>query len=190
MENRSLLRKKEILTIGLCAFVIAIGLFSFLHLYKRHNTVLRIVASPNPTLRRAADLINQVDHSIISLSNSMISTLQYIAMMDFFSKGSLPRGLAAPQVGVSKRLFVCGINGEIKIMINPEIIKRRGTYLSHEGCLSLQDENKRTVKRSAYVKLKYKDLENKDRILVARNRNAAVLEHEIDHLNGIFNTDY
>jgi peptide deformylase len=190
VENRSLLKKKEILTIGLCGAVIAIGLFFFLHFYKGKNTVFRIVEYPHPALHQTADLIDHVDHSIISLSNRMISTLQYLAMIDFFSRGSLPVGLAAPQVGVSKRLFVCGINGKIKVMINPKIIHRKGTYFSHEGCLSLQSEEKRTVKRSAYVKLKYTDLDNMDRILVARDRHAALVEHEIDHLNGIFNTDY
>ena len=190
VENRSLLKKKEVLTIGLCGAVIAIGLFFFLHFYKGKNTVFRIVEYPHPALHQTADLIDHVDHSIISLSNRMISTLQYLAMIDFFSRGSLPVGLAAPQVGVSKRLFVCGINGKIKVMINPKIIHRKGTYFSHEGCLSLQGEEKRTVKRSAYVKLKYTDLDNMDRILVARDRHAALVEHEIDHLNGIFNTDY
>jgi peptide deformylase len=185
-----LLRKKEILTIGLCAAVIGTVLVTFLHFYKRSNTVLRIVEHPNATLRQVAGLVDRIDHSIVSLSNNMISTLHYLAMIDFFSEGSLPKGLAAPQVGVAKRLFVCGINGEIKVMINPRIINRGGTYLSHEGCLSLQTEGKRVVKRSAYVKLQYKDLENRDRILVARDRHAALLEHEIDHLNGIFNTDY
>lgn len=185
-----MLKKKEILTIGLCGAVLAIGIFFFLHFYKSKNTVLRLVQSPHPALRRAANLVDHVDHSIISLSNGMISTLQYLAMIDFFSKGSLPVGLAAPQVGVPKRLFVCGINGEIKVMINPRIVQRKGIYFSHEGCLSLQGEEKRTVKRSAYVKLKYKDLENMDRILVARDRHAALVEHEIDHLNGIFNIDY
>ena len=185
-----MLRKKEILTIGLYAAAIAIVLVSFLHFYKRSNTVLRIVEHPNASLRQVAGLVDRIDHSIISLSNNMIATLQYLAMLDFFSKGSLPKGLAAPQVGVSKRLFVCGINGDMKVMINPRIIKRGGTYLSHEGCLSLQSEGKRVVQRSAYIKLRYKDLENTDRILVARDRHAALLEHEIDHLNGIFNIDY
>ena len=190
VENRSLLKKKEVLTIGLCGAAIAIGLFFFLHFYKGKNTVFRIVEYPHPALHQTANLIDHVDHSIISLSSRMISTLQYLAMIDFFSRGSLPVGLAAPQVGVSKRLFVCGINGKIKVMINPKIIHRKGTYFSHEGCLSLQGEEKRTVKRSAYVKLKYTDLNNMDRILVARDRHAALVEHEIDHLNGIFNTDY
>jgi len=185
-----LLRKKEILTIGLCSAVVAIVFFSFLHFYKSKNNLLKIVEPSSPTLRRVANLVGQVDYSIVSLSNRMVSTLQYLAMIDFFSKGSLPIGLAAPQVGVSKRLFVCGIHGEIKVMVNPEIIKRKGTYFSHEGCLSLQGTEKRTLKRSAYVKIKYQDLENKERILVARNRHAALIEHEIDHLNGIFNTDY
>ena len=185
-----MLKKKELLIIGLCGTVFALGLFSFLQFYKSKNTVLRIVEARSPVLRQVANLVDEVDHSVISLSDRMITTLQYLAMTDFFSKGSLPVGLAAPQVGVSKRLFVCGIHGEIKVMINPTIVKRKGTYLSHEGCLSLQGEEKRQIRRSAYVKLKYKDLENKERVLVARDRHAALIEHEIDHLNGIFNTDY
>ena len=120
----------------------------------------------------------------------MIATLQSLAVTDFFFHGSLPRGLAATQVGVPKRLFVCGINGKIKVLINPKIIERMGTYISHEGCLSLPGQKEKSLKRSAYVKLKYKDLKNRERTLVARNRYAALVEHEIDHLNGIMNIDY
>lgn len=185
-----MLKKKELLTIGLYAIVVALGLFSFLQFYKSKIAILHIVEPHNPVLRQVANLVDEVDHSVISLSNKMVTTLQYQALTDFFSKGSLPVGLSAPQVGVAKRLFVCGLHGEIKVMINPQIIKRKGTYHSHEGCLSLQEDGKRIIKRSAYVKLKYKDLDNKDRVLVARNRHAALIEHEVDHLNGIFNIDY
>jgi len=190
VEIRSLLKKKELMTIGLCGLVIALSLFSFLQIYKSKIAVLRIVEPHNPVLRQVANLVDEIDHSVISLSNKMVTTLQYLALTDFFSKGSLPVGLSAPQVGVAKRLFVCGLHGEIKVMINPQIIKRKGSYHSHEGCLSLREDGKKIIKRSAYVKLKYKDLDNKDRVLVARNRHAALIEHEIDHLNGIFNTDY
>ena len=101
----------------------------------------------------------------------------------------MPRGLAAPQVGVSERLVVCGLNGEIKVMINPEILERKGVFLSYDDCLSVQNDNK-VIKRSAYIKLKYIGLDNRERILTARNRDAALLEHEIDHLNGVLNVDY
>ncbi len=119
----------------------------------------------------------------------MVSTLRYIAMVNFFSKALLPKGLSAPQVGESKRLIVCGINGEIKTLINPVIISRQGTYISHEGCISIQNGRTRNVKRSALVKVKYKTLDNMEKTLVATKQNAALLEHEIDHLNGILNTD-
>ena len=74
-------------------------------------------------------------------------------------------------------------------MINPEILERRGRYLSHEGCLSLPGQKKSTMHRSGYMKLRYTGLDNRERILVARNRDAAMLEHEIDHLNGVLCID-
>jgi peptide deformylase len=142
-----MLRKKEILTAGMCVSTIAIGIFSFQHFYKINNTVLKIIEPPDPTLRLASAPIESIDHSVISLSNNMVSTLRYRAMFDFFQKALLPRGLAAPQVGISKRLIVCGINGKIKVMINPQVIEKHGTFESKEGCVSVQKGQTRNVKR-------------------------------------------
>ena len=75
-------------------------------------------------------------------------------------------------------------------MINPEILERKGVYLSKEGCLSVRKDSKKVIKRSAYIKLKYKGLDNRERILTAKNYDAAFLEHEIDHLNGGLNIDF
>ena len=109
---------------------------------------------------------------------------------DIFSKVSIPRGLAAPQVGVSKRLVVCGLHGDLKVMINPRILEKRGTYESSEGCLSLRTGKVNQVNRPAYIKFQYTDLDNRERILEVRNRDAALIEHEIDHLDGVLNVDY
>jgi peptide deformylase len=111
-------------------------------------------------------------------------------MKDFFLKRSRPRGLAAPQVGIPKRLVVCGLNGEIKVLVNPEILEREGTYSGQDDCMSVKKGDKKNIKRSAYVKLKYIGLDNKETILEVRNRHAALLEHEIDHLNGVLNIDH
>jgi peptide deformylase len=184
-----MLKKKELLIIGVCGTIITCGVYFILH-FSQKNRGLPILVHPNPALRQVTHQVNNVDYSVISLSKSMIATLQSLAVTDFFFHGSLPRGLAATQVGVPKRLFVCGINGKIKVLINPKIIERMGTYISHEGCLSLPGQKEKSLKRSAYVKLKYKDLKNRERTLVARNRYAALVEHEIDHLNGIMNIDY
>jgi peptide deformylase len=59
----------------------------------------------------------------------MISILRYNAPFEFLLKGSLYKGLAAPQIGIQKRLIVCGLYGEIKILINPEILEKRGNII-------------------------------------------------------------
>ena len=182
--------KKELLTTCLYAVVIVIGILITIGFYKKNMNVLHIVEHPDPTLRKVAEPIVHIDDSIISLTNDIISTLRYRALVDFFLERSVPRGLAAPQVGIPKRLVVCGIHGRIKVMINPEILERRGTYIDHDDCMSVQKGNKTVIKRSAYVKVKYNTLGNKEEILVVKNDYAALVEHEIDHLNGVLNIDY
>ena len=120
----------------------------------------------------------------------MIAILRYKAPLEFFAKGSLYKGLAAPQVGIQKRLIVCGLHGEIKILINPEILEQSGTYSNSEYCLSLPRYDRKTIKRSQNVTVNYKTLENTEKILIAKNSSAALLQHEIDHLDGVLYIDY
>ena len=185
-----MLNKRNFLIVGLHIAVIAIGLGSYLGFYRKNNNVLRILQYPDPILREISNPIDHIDNHIISLSNDMIATLRYRTMIDLFMKISLPSGLAAPQVGILERLVVCGINGQIKVMINPEILAREGAYSGKDDCMSVHKGDNKIIKRSAYIKVKYKGLDNTERILIARNRNAALLEHEIDHLNGVLNIDY
>jgi len=120
----------------------------------------------------------------------MISILRYHAPFEFFLRGSLYKGLAAPKVGVQKRLIVCGLYGEIKILINPEILEQSGTFSNSEYCLSLPRHHRKTIKRAQNVTVKYKTLENTEKILFAKNGSAALLQHEIDHLDGVLYIDY
>jgi peptide deformylase len=85
--------------------------------------------------------------------------------------------------------LLCGIE-EIKILINPEILEQSGTYANSEYCLSLPGYDRKMIERSQNVTLKYRTLENTERILVAKNSSAALLQHEIDHLNGLLYIDY
>jgi len=166
------------------------GIFAFLKGYKKIYNIKDIVEYPSPILRSVSQSIDFIDDSIITLANSMISILRYKAPFEFFFKGSLYKGLAAPQVGIQKRLIVCGLYGEIKILINPEILEQSGMYSNSEYCLSLPQYHRKTIKRSQNVTVKYKTLENIEKILVAKNSSAALLEHEIDHLNGVLYIDY
>jgi peptide deformylase len=185
-----LLKKRELLTFGFCIIVIAIGIAAFLGLYRKNNNVMQILEYPDPALRKVANPVDHIDNDIVALSNDIIATLRYQTLKDFFLNRSRPRGLAATQVGIPKRLVVCGLNGEIKVLVNPEILERGGTYSGRDDCMSVKKGDKKIIKRSAYVKLKYKGLDNKETILIARNRYAALLEHEIDHLNGVLNIDH
>ena len=184
-----MLTKRDFLTFGLHVVIITIGIVALLGFYRKNNNVLRIIEHSDPILREISNPIDHIDNQIIQLSDDIVATLRYRAIIDFFIKRSMPRGLAAPQVGVSERLVILGLNGEIKVMVNPEILERKGVFLSYDDCLSVQNDNK-VIKRSAYIKLKYIGLDNRERILTARNRDAALLEHEIDHLNGVLNVDY
>ena len=182
--------RRTFLKLTLSGLISTTGIFSFLQSYKQKNNIIDIVEFPNPILRGFAESIDFIDDSIMTLANSMISILRYKAPFVFLFKGSLYKGLAAPQVGIQKRIIVCGLNGEIKILINPEILEKKGTYPNSEYCLSLPQHDRKMIKRSQYVRVKYKTLKNAEKIIGAKNSYAALLEHEIDHLNGVLYIDY
>lgn len=100
-------------------------------------------------------------------------------------------GLAAPQVGILKRIIVVDPHDEktgLVKLINPEIIEADGEQIGVEGCLSIPDFNA-TVKRPEHVKVKYMDEEGNEQIWDAHDFPAVILSHEIDHLNGILFRD-
>lgn len=100
-------------------------------------------------------------------------------------------GLAANQIGYDQRVIVgqlsmrvgSGVKTGWVVMINPVIVDHsKTTYMSEEGCLSL--EGTRTVKRWEKVKVMYKDTRNKMNTIIVSGFQAAIVQHEIDHLNG------
>ena len=166
------------------------GSYALLKWYKRKNNIVDIVAYPDPILRGVSEPIEVIDDSIRALADNMVSICQYHAPFAFFLKGALYKGLAAPQIGVNKRMIICGLYGEIRAIINPEILEKSGAYPNSEYCLSLPQQGRKIITRSQYVRVRYRTLDNKQEIMDARNSYAALLEHEIDHLNGILYIDY
>jgi peptide deformylase len=99
-------------------------------------------------------------------------------------------GVAAPQVGVSLQVIVIQIPGEEDIiLINPEVVKRKGERAVQEGCLSIPGYQGR-VKRSASVTVKGTNRQGKEVRLKATGLLAQALEHEIDHLGGTLYVDH
>lgn len=184
------MKRRDLLKFGLISALAAATGTGFLKIYKHRTGVKKIFEFPAPILRKISSPVDAIDDIIISLSQQMIATLRYYSMIGFFSKAFLSRGLAAPQVGISKRMIACGIYGEIKVLLNPEVVERRGTYSGYESCLSLPETERKIINRPVFIKVKYKGLDNRENELAATNGYAALLSHEIDHLNGILFIDY
>ena len=93
-------------------------------------------------------------------------------------------GMAAKLIGVTKRIIAFNDNGEYKIMLNPEIVKSSGEYETKEGCLSLLGDP-RPTKRFEKIKAQYQTMDMKVRLKTYQGFTAQIIQHEIDHCNGI-----
>jgi peptide deformylase len=141
--------------------------------------VLKVRCVPDPVLRRKAKRISALDAKIQRLIDDMLETMPAASGV----------GLAAPQVGVSLRLVVIGLPGEEPmVLVNPEVVKRTGEREVDEGCLSVPGYRGK-VKRSEAVTVKARDREWKQCRYKGTELLGQVLEHEIDHLNGVLYID-
>ena len=92
-------------------------------------------------------------------------------------------GMAANMIGELKRIIAFDNDGEYMVMLNPEIIKYADAYETEEGCLSLP--GKRKTKRYRSIKVKYQNLQLQTRMKTFTGWTAQIIQHEIDHCNGI-----
>ena len=93
-------------------------------------------------------------------------------------------GMAANMIGVTKRIIVFDNEGTYMTMLNPEIVKAAGEYETEEGCLSLLGGPRKT-KRYRKIKVKYQNLDMQVRLKTFEGWTAQIIQHEIDHCNGI-----
>ena len=144
------------------------------------NPPLKIYMLGEETLRTPANRIVKVDDSIRKLAKNMLITM-------YSAKGI---GLAAPQVGVQKRIIVIDLNFEDphtppNIFINPEIISSSASLDTYEeGCLSIPGVYLNVLRPSS-IKLSYRDEMGRPKKMNADGLMARCIQHEIDHLNGI-----
>jgi len=142
--------------------------------------ILPIRTVPDPVLRQKAKRVKAIDKSVRKLINDMQETLHTASGV----------GLAANQVGQTLRLIVLNVPGnDCKVVINPEVLRRIGSRVVNEGCLSIPGYIGE-IKRSELVRVKGQDARGKEIKLKADGLFAEVLEHEIDHLNGILYIDH
>ena len=148
------------------------------------NPPLKIYMLGQETLRTPAIRIVKVDDSIRQLAKDMLLTM-------YSAKGI---GLAAPQVGVQKRILVIDLNFEDpdappNVFINPEIISSSASLDTYEeGCLSIPGVYLNVLRPSS-IKLSYRDEMGRPKKMNAEGLMARCIQHEIDHLNGVLFVD-
>ena len=128
----------------------------------------------DPILRKKCKAVTEVTDKIRELVEDMIDTM-------YEAEGV---GLAAPQVGILKRIVVIDVGEGPVIMINPEILETSGSQTGQEGCLSVPGKAG-IVTRPNYVKAKAYDLDMNEYIVEGEELMARAICHELDHLDGV-----
>jgi len=151
-------------------------------------SVLKLYEYPDEVLRQKCEKVSKVDDDLRRFLDDMLETM-------YVDKGC---GLAAPQVGVTKRIIVVDDNPSDDdksarnpmYLVNPEIIWRsEEKVLFNEGCLSLPQQ-RAEVERHERVRVHYIDYNGDEREILADDLLAIILQHEIDHLDGILYIDH
>lgn len=141
--------------------------------------IRKIITSENPLLRQKGKKVHHFDASLQRLIDDMFETMH--------AAGGV--GLAAPQIALSMRVFVAEFEERKIAIINPEIIKAEGADLGTEGCLSIPGYVGDNIKRATKVVVKGQDARGKAIRVIGEGWFARIMQHEIDHLDGILFLD-
>jgi len=144
----------------------------------------KVVKYGSDVLRKVAQPVEEITDEIRQIAKDMLKAM-------YASDGV---GLAAPQVGISKRIIVVDVDPydpscEPMALVNPEIVEQEGQADVEEGCLSVP-EIRGSVKRSEKVTVEALNLDGKKVRIEATDLLARALQHEIDHLNGVLFIDH
>ena len=150
--------------------------------------VLPVIVYPAPVLIEKAVAITDINGLLQKTINDMIETLYAVPGL----------GLAAPQIGDSRRFFIYDLSVQDEqlgprkgplVVINPEIVAMEGEELSEEGCLSIPGYRE-NIKRAYSVELKGLDRTGKEIHIFGEGLLARLFQHELDHLNGVLMVDH
>ena len=147
--------------------------------------ILPIIVAPDPRLKVKCEPVGQVDSDVRILMDDMMESMHAADGI----------GLAAPQVGVGKRVIVVDVTHSdpesVPLAIaDPEILRASDELMTNEeGCLSLP-EHYAEVTRPAEIRVRYLDRENEIRELDAEGILATCIQHEMDHLDGVLFVDH
>jgi len=140
--------------------------------------VYQIVEIGAEVLREKAKEVKEVNSSIVKLLDNMVDTMRAAEGV----------GLAAPQIGVSKRVIVVQVDDKLVELINPVILEKEGANTAEEGCLSIPKITGDVV-RAAKVRVQGLNRQGEMVDISADRLLARALQHEIDHLEGVLFVD-
>jgi peptide deformylase len=146
------------------------------------SKIFNIITNPNPILRKRSE---EVEEKKIK-GKEMQEFCQNMSETMIKKDGV---GLAAPQIGINSRIIAVTINGEPVCMINPQITKKSWARAwDEEGCLSVPGVFGQ-VQRNKKINCIYFDSMGRKKKIIAQNLDARIIQHEIDHLDGILFID-
>jgi peptide deformylase len=147
-----------------------------------------ILIYPHPLLKEVCRKVSVIDREISALIEDLVDTMRA-------GPGSV--GVAAPQIGVTRRLCVVDVSASrqgrenthgLLVLVNPEIINREGAAVMREGCMSVPDYTG-DVERSTSVTVRFLDQTGDPREITASGFEAVAIQHEMDHLDGVLFLD-
>jgi len=141
--------------------------------------VRRILSADEPILREKTKRVAEFDASLHRLLDDLLETMRDAPGI----------GLAANQVGVPLQVAVIEIEGKVTELINPKLVRRSGSVVDWEGCLSIPGFVAE-VERAEKVTVKARDRHGKEFRIKGDELLGRALQHEIDHLNGVLYIDY
>lgn len=147
--------------------------------------LLEILKEPDPILRKKSEKVESINKDIQKLMDNMLDTMYHAPGI----------GLAAPQVGILKRVIVIDLAKEDEpkkplFIVNPEIVwKSENLSTREEGCLSIP-EHFAEISRPEKCNLKYLDYNGKEQLIEADDLLSTCIQHEVDHCDGILFIDY
>ncbi|MBA2395895.1 MAG: peptide deformylase [Ktedonobacteraceae bacterium] len=141
--------------------------------------IRKIITTENPILRQKAKKVHRFDPSLQKLVDDMFETMHIAGGV----------GLAGPQIAQSIRVFVAEYEDHKIAVFNPEIVKAEGEEVGPEGCLSIPGYVGENIRRAAKVLIKGQDVRGKPIRVPAEGWFARIVQHEIDHLDGVLFID-
>jgi len=132
----------------------------------------------DPVLRQRAAEVEEIDGDLARLAETMVATMYE----------AIGLGLAAPQIGVLKRMYTYDVGDGPAVLINPQIVDSHGEWSYDEGCLSIPDVHMEIV-RPKVVTVQGVDIDGKEVIFEGDELMGRLIQHEIDHLDGVLMLD-